>query len=130
MSEPASRSSKQRTALQSALASAGRPLLAQEVLRHAQRDVPGLGIATVYRNLKTMVEQGDVLLVVLPGEAPRYERANLAHHHHFRCTACGTVFDIHACPRNLASLAPDGFRLERHELTLYGLCRDCAAAAA
>ena len=35
------------------------------------------------------------------------------------------VFDIHACPGNLNRLAPAGFEVEHHELTLYGRCPDC-----
>jgi len=128
MADQTTRYSRQRNAVQAALSNAGRPLLAQEVLSYAQREIPGLGIATVYRNLKTLVQQGDVLQVVLPGDNPRYEIASLGHHHHFHCVACGQVYDVHACPRNLASLTPDGFVLQRHELTLYGRCRACAGS--
>ncbi|MFN5808672.1 MAG: transcriptional repressor, partial [Burkholderiales bacterium] len=35
------------------------------------------------------------------------------------------VFDIHACPGELSDLAPRGFVVEDHELTLYGRCLDC-----
>ena len=54
------RNTRQRTAIRDAIALANRPLLAQEVLDAAQNQVPGLGIATVYRNIKSLVEE-DVL---------------------------------------------------------------------
>lgn len=120
------RNTRQRSAIRDAIAEAARPLLPQEVLERAQRTAPGLGIATVYRNLKALVDEGLLRTVTLPGEVPRYEAAEHRHHHHFQCTRCQRVFDVHACPGDLSHLAPPGFSVEDHELTLYGCCRDCA----
>jgi Fur family ferric uptake transcriptional regulator len=123
------RSTRQRSAIRAAIEQAQRPLLPQEVLAAAQAEVPGLGIATVYRNLKALLDEGVVKLVTLPGENPRYETQGRGHHHHFQCTACERVFDVHACPGDLSRLAPVGFTVEDHELTLYGRCRECQPAA-
>lgn len=119
------RSTRQRSAIKEALQAAGRPLLAQEVFELAGHTVPNLGIATVYRNLKAMIEDGSLRQVVLPGENPRFEMGNHGHHHHFQCKQCQKVFDIHSCPSDLAMLAPKGFKVEDHDLTLYGRCKDC-----
>jgi Fur family transcriptional regulator, ferric uptake regulator len=120
------RHTRQRTAIRDTVHHAGRPLLVQEVLEYAQAHTPGLGIATVYRNLKALVDEGELKLVYLPGENPRYEMAGHDHHHHFQCTRCQRVFDVHACPGDLSRLAPRGFTVEDHELTLYGRCSECA----
>ena len=120
------RNTRQRSAIREAIARAERPLLPQEVLEAAQHAVPGLGIATVYRNLKALVEEGELQSVNLPGENPRYELSGHSHHHHFQCTACQRVFDVHACPGDLNRLAPAGFTVDDHELTLYGRCLDCS----
>jgi Fur family ferric uptake transcriptional regulator len=119
------RNTRQRTAIRQAIADAARPLLPQEILQAAEVAAPGLSLATVYRNLRTLVEEGELLAVTLPGEVPRYEIAGAGHHHHFQCESCQRVFEVHACPGNLAGLAPKGFVVERHELTLYGRCSDC-----
>lgn len=121
------RSTRQRSAIRQALLDADRPLLATEVLQAAKKDVPSLGLATVYRALKTLVAQDDLKVVSLPGENPRFEFAH-GHHHHFSCQACGRVYDIHACPGNLAQLAPPDFLVDSHELTLYGTCAKCKPA--
>ena len=121
------RSTKQRNAIQQAMAQANRPLTPQEVLELAQIAIPSLGIATVYRAIKMMIEDGVLREVYLPGRSPMYEVANYGHHHHFQCTLCARVFDVHACPGNLAGLAPPGFVVDGHEITLYGRCSDCAA---
>ena len=123
------RSTRQRTAIRDTLAQAGRPLLPQEILSSAHAQVPGLGIATVYRNLKALVEEGVLKPVDLPGQSTRYEVAHRAHHHHFQCRDCQRVFDIHACPGDLSSLAPAGFVVDEHEINLYGYCQDCAEKA-
>lgn len=118
------RSTRQRSAIRQVLLEADRPLLATEVLQSAKKDVPSLGLATVYRTLKALVAQDDLKIVSLPGENPRFEFAH-GHHHHFSCQRCGRVYDIHACPGNLAQLAPPDFQVDSHELTLYGTCARC-----
>lgn len=120
------RNTRQRTAIREAIVQAARPLLPQEVLDAAQAEVPGLSMATVYRNLKALLDDGELRAVMLPGENPRYEPAGHGHHHHFQCTNCQRVFEVDACPGDLASLAPPGFTVEDHDLTLYGKCSDCA----
>jgi Fur family ferric uptake transcriptional regulator len=122
------RSTRQHAAIRAVLAEAGRPLSPAEVLEEARRHVAALGLATVYRNLRALVDEGALAVVTLPGEAPRYEAADHGHHHHFRCDVCQRVFDVHRCPGDLARLAPPGFTVDRHEITLYGCCSDCAAA--
>jgi len=125
------RNTRQRDAILAAIMAAGRPLSPAEVLAAAQQDVAGLGMATVYRNLKALVTQGVVQSIELPRDGSRYEMAEAAHdhHHHFRCEACGRVFDIEGCPGDLARLAPKGFVVDHHEVTLYGRCGECVAPA-
>lgn len=121
------RRTNQRAAIKGAFHKEGRPLAPAEVLATAQMDVPGLGIATVYRALKSLVDDGSLAPVELPGEPMRYELAGLDHHHHFHCTSCGKVFDVQGCAKAVSSLLPAGYTLERHEIILYGKCEACAA---
>lgn len=123
------RMTRQRNAILSAIRGAGRPLLPIEVLDLAQVGAPGTGIATVYRNLKILQEEGVIQVVNLPGENARYELRDMPHHHHFQCRVCGRVFDIPGCPGKLDALVPPAFVVDGHELTLYGRCADCQATA-
>lgn len=112
------RETRQREAIRAVIEAARRPLSPQEVLDLAR--------ATVYRNLKLLVAEGEVQAISLPGDSPRYELAHSPHHHHhFQCTACLRVYDIHGCAGNWRQMAPRGFRVERHHVTLYGRCSDC-----
>ena len=119
------RHTSQRDAIRSAFESTDRPLSHQEVLGLAQVRVPGLGIATVYRNINALVEEGWLAPVVLPGEPARYETAGKHHHHHFHCRRCDRVYEVEGCPGNIKPLVPRGFLLEDHEIVLYGLCAEC-----
>ncbi len=121
------RNTRQRDAIRQVFEATPRPLGPHEVLEAGRSQVSKLGIATVYRTINSLVDSGWLVPVELPGEAPRYERAGSAHHHHFSCRACNRVFEIHGCPGDLSELTPAGFRLESHEVVLYGLCARCAA---
>jgi Fur family ferric uptake transcriptional regulator len=120
------RNTRQRQAIRTVFDDHPRPMGPQEVLDLAQREAPNLGIATVYRTLKSLQEEGWLRTVTLPEGPTLYERDGLAHHHHFHCTGCGRTFDVHACPSDILKLAPSGFTLERHDVVLYGKCLDCA----
>lgn len=119
------RNTRQRSAIAEAVHDAGRPLLPQEILERARRDAPTLSLATVYRNLKQLVDDGTLRPVHLPGEAARYELAGGAHHHHFQCRHCERVYDIPGCSAHLDAMLPRGFTIEDHEITLYGRCAAC-----
>ncbi|MBI4891256.1 MAG: transcriptional repressor [Acidobacteria bacterium] len=120
------RNTKQKEAIRAALESAGRPLTADEVLARAKSAVSGLGAATVYRNLRTLLDESWLAEVQLPGEVTRYELSGKGHHHHFHCRLCGQVFELPACRGDFPALAPKGFEVTGHEVILYGYCPGCA----
>lgn len=121
------RRTRQRDAIRQVFEDAARPLGPNEVLEAGRSHVKGLGIATVYRTIASLIEADWLTPVELPGEPPRYEVAGQAHHHHFRCRECARVYEILGCPGTLEHLAPPGFTIERHEVVLYGLCTACVA---
>ncbi len=55
--------------------------------------------------------------------------AHEAHHHHFHCVECDRVYPIHACPGSMGDLAPPGFEVQHHDLTLRGRCAACVGGA-
>jgi Fur family ferric uptake transcriptional regulator len=122
------RNTRQRGAIRRAFQRADRPLSTQEVLEQARDEVGGIGIATVYRNIRALVDESWLTAVELPGEVPRYEVQGKAHHHHFHCRRCDRVFEVPGCVGSIGEIVPPGFRLEAHEVVLYGACPDCAAA--
>ncbi len=124
------RTTRQRTAIRAVIEQAGVPLSPREILDAAKHECEGLGLATVYRTLKVLTDEGAILPVDIPGESPRFELAGKGHHHHFSCRGCGKVFELEGCCGHFTELTPRGFVLEGHELTLYGKCDACNAADA
>ena len=119
-------STRQRRAIRRVLLETRRPLSPREILELARRQVPSLGLATVYRNLRALVEEGAVVPVALPGEPLRYEAAGAGHHHHFLCRGCGRAFELPGCRLEAHLDLPPGFSAEDHEVVVYGRCPDCA----
>jgi len=101
---------------------------AEEVFLRAKHARPGISHATVYNCLDALVKSGLARQIAVERGAARY-CPNMAEHGHFHCGACGTIYDV-ALPRELPRrLAPRGFKTLRHELTLHGVCADCARKA-
>lgn len=120
------RNTAQRAAVRQAFVAAGRPLGPQEVLEAARQVASGIGIATVYRTIKSLATAGELVEVEVPGGGSRYELSRAAeHHHHFHCRACNRVFCLAGCLEGVQALTPSGFQTESHEIALYGLCASC-----
>lgn len=119
------RLTRQREVIRAVFVSAGRPLSPQEVTASAQKTLPLLGIATVYRALKELVDERWLVAISVAGKT-RYELSEIGHHHHFHCQACDKAYDIAGCVENLRKLVPKGFSIAGHELTVHGTCRTCA----
>lgn len=119
------RRTAQRDAIRNVFVENERPLAPREVCCAARKYVPALGMATVYREVKRLLERGWLIPVQIPGEPPRYEIAGKAHHHHFYCRACQQLYEVAGCPEEVRTLVPRGFHLEGHELVLYGCCAGC-----
>jgi len=109
---------------------ARRPLTPAEIWEEARKEIPSLGIATVYRAIKQFVAEGQVRPVDVPGAAPHYESAARHHHHFFLCQQCKRLFDLIGCVRGVKALAPDGFHVKHHEIVLYGECASCSEETA
>ena len=124
----------------SALREADAPLTAQEVAARA-----GSSVASTYRALTLLVQlglvselvdslserEGHAIGVDNAGEArgKRYALcASQEHHHHFTCRSCHATLEVtcDALERALEELeAATGALIERHEVTLRGLCGAC-----
>ncbi len=121
------RHSKRREAIITALTDTDRALTPDEVFAAAGKLVPGLGIATVYRNLKLLHKAGLIQQVVLPDGQSRYEISGKQHHHHFHCANCDKTFCIEGCALSSPDKPhlPAGFMVSGHEITYHGLCPAC-----
>jgi Fur family transcriptional regulator, ferric uptake regulator len=119
------RNTQQRREIREVFERNDRPLAADEVLHLAQQKMAGLGIATVYRTIKALGDEGWLVPVEVPGAPPRYEVRGKAHHHHFHCLKCGKLFELDGCLEHLGKLIPPSFTVVDHVVLIYGYCAGC-----
>lgn len=124
---PMDRNTRQRHAIELVFKAADRPLSVQDVLEAGQKILPALGIATVYRAIKGLVDDKWLIPVQIPGENPYFEPAGKTHHHHFRCRQCQKVFELEGCVLAFEKHLPVGFHADTHDVVLYGTCAECGA---
>ncbi len=120
------RTTKQKRAIRTAFETEGRPLSTNEAFEAAQGLVGGLGIATVYRSIKAMLDDGWLTPIDVPGKGVLYELSGKAHHHHFSCTTCHRVYELDGCVDNVIVPLPRGFKASGHDVTIFGRCATCA----
>lgn len=122
------RMTSQRKAMLASIETAGRPLSVEEIHGLASVAQPGLGLRTVYRNLREMVEDGYLIGVDYPGQPTRYERVTGENRPHFICRLCGRMFILDIDPPVVETPAGTPFRVEWTETIHYGRCEraDCA----
>lgn len=125
-----SRRSRRREVVLEALSEGHGHLNAEQVHKAAQRRMPGIGIATVYRALKCLCGCGKASEFIPADGVARYEPAEgRSHHDHLVCTSCGAFTEavdpeIERLQERLA--ARHGFAISSHRLEIYGVCAKCA----
>ena len=125
------RTTRQRSALVSLLDELDGFRSAQELhaLLRARQDP--VGLATIYRTLQSLVDDGQLdVLRAADGEAA-YRRCSPSHHHHLVCRSCGRTVEVADPPveRWAARVAAEhGFADVEHQVEVFGTCADCAAA--
>jgi Fur family transcriptional regulator, peroxide stress response regulator len=119
-----------RAVLEMLRASEGHPT-AQEVYDEVRRARPRIGLATVYRILRQLAEQGMIKVWGYGSESARYDAHTHRHDHAF-CTECGKLLDvpmdIELSPEALEAAArATGIEMGSHEVRIYGRCSNCQA---
>lgn len=124
------RNTKQKAIIIDILRSSKRPIAAPDILIQAQTKVPNINKTTVYRTLDRLVEDGAVEAIMLREGVLHYEIKDSGecghHHHHFVCVKCEKIYCVDGCVSSFEVLLPRGFKLQSHEVTLRGLCKNCA----
>lgn len=87
-----------------------------------------IGIATVYRTLSLLEENGIVSTISLGTQGKKFEIANKPHHDHLICSSCGKIVEfeneqIETLQHQIAR--ENGFVLTDHLMQLYGICPEC-----
>ena len=130
---PSARMTAQRAAITQMISDQKGFVSAQQL--HEQMMVAGqkIGLATVYRTLQSMSDDGELDVLRLDVETLYRRCQTSSHHHHLVCRNCGRTVEVSGAgveewARSVAASA--GFSEVEHTLELSGLCAQCSICAA
>lgn len=125
------RVTKQRLAVSAALDELNDFVSTQELHRILQNQGTSVSLATAYRILQSLADDG--LVDVLrngEGEAVYRRCAVTGHHHHLLCRNCGKAVEVEAPAVETwaaRTAREHGFTEVAHTVEIYGLCPECTA---
>jgi len=107
---------------------------ADELCEVVRQRLPHISLGTVYRNLDTLADEGEILKLDIVGKSKRYD-GNTDPHQHVCCIYCGRVADV--TPANSGVLpsvehvkAPGFESIISSRIVFDGVCERCAARIA
>ncbi|MFY9588595.1 MAG: transcriptional repressor [Actinomycetota bacterium] len=110
----------------------GEAFAAQELHLRLREQGSKTGLATVYRTLHKLADEGAIDVIREDPTQARYRLCSTEHHHHLLCESCGKVTEIPEC--DIGSWARKVARKQRftvrsHRAEIFGICASCASAA-
>lgn len=116
------RYSKQRTLVEKIMKSRYDHPTADMVYETARGIEPNISLGTVYRNLKTLSDEGVIDTLETVDKKIHYD-GNKKAHIHFICTDCGEIIDVYSKPNYPEELK--GYMVTESKCVYYGKCADC-----
>jgi len=102
---------------------------AQDLHELIIKDGGQISLATVYTQLRKLVESKDVDIVMTDRGESLYRRCVVdVHHHHLACRNCGATVEVDApqLEKWASEIATkNGFKDLRHVIELNGICQKC-----
>lgn len=125
------RETRQRSAVRSALEDVAEFRSAQQLHALLRERGEHVGLATVYRTLQGLADDGEVdVLRTADGESV-YRRCSTGHHHHLTCRQCRRTVEVDSVgvERWARKVAEEhGFAEVEHVVEVFGTCAACAAS--
>jgi len=126
-SQSSIRKSLQREMILETLRSIKSHPTADELFKILREKLPHISLATVYRNLEFMTEEG-VIRKVASGEREMRFDGDITKHYHMRCKNCGKPFDLpFSLKISLAEICPnaDEYGITDMKVEFEFLCDIC-----
>ena len=120
------RNDRQRAILNT-LASSKDEMSGQQLYRALEHSPNGMGLATVYRNLRQLQQCGLIRCRHLPSGESLYAPID-RDKHYYTCVDCGQTRQLDHCPINELHVPKEiskGFNLLFHTLEFFGICSTC-----
>lgn len=125
--ENMNRKSKQREAIIRVLRGTTSHPSAEWIYEQVKKEIPNIGLATVYRNLRLLKQAGEVSEMHTSNDTARFD-GNAGMHYHFLCDRCGAILDLDEpidATVETRIARSTGLKVTRHHLELGGLCLEC-----
>lgn len=116
----------QKTKILSYLQSVTTHPSAETIYYNVKEDLPSITLATVYRNLNIMAEEGEILKLEINNEF-RFD-ADTRYHQHCVCKGCNCIkdyFDEDISIQAMEKFESKEFTPNRVSIIYYGLCKNC-----
>ncbi len=120
------RKTEQKAAIYEIIHGVGRHMTAEEVKQALDEKELGIGLATVYRNLNLLCEEGTIQKFTHNNFS--FFDGNPEPHDHFRCIRCGCVQDVQASYNHALdkkAMKDTGAMILSHSATFEGICPKC-----
>lgn len=101
---------------------------AEAISAKVRKRIPGISLATVYKNLRIFIDGGLLGQVSLHNGSLRVE-SDPEPHHHLVCVHCKSIVDLleeELGPIRFRRKPPQGFRVQRVTVDILGVCKKCA----
>ena len=100
---------------------------AEQVYSLMKSQMPNISLATVYRNLNQLAENGVILKIDSLDGTARFDYCR-EQHYHFICTKCNKVYDVphNVAPELLKNVQEQtGLTVDSCDISFRGICPDC-----
>ena len=121
------RNSKQKNVILRALDEHKIHPTADELYKYIHQEHSEIGVATVYRNLNKLAENGVIRKITGLDGSSHFDSCTEPHYH-FICSCCGKIYDIPGnIGKDLIAKAEEftDCKITSMEITFRGLCRQC-----
>lgn len=97
---------------------------AEDIYLALKSEIPSLSRTTIYNTLNLFVELGIVRVLPIDDTEMRYD-IEMYQHGHFRCLACGKVYNFSVDMDGLKSDDLCGFDIKEKDVIFKGICLNC-----
>lgn len=105
---------------------------AEKIYKDLLTDYPTLSLATVYNNMKILVEEGFVTELKVTNDTTTYYDFMGHQHINIVCRNCGNIadfMDVEAIDIGKEAYEQTGYHITKIQLTAYGICPKCQRLA-
>lgn len=100
----------------------------EQVYEQVRAAFPMTSLATVYKTVALLKEEGEILELGFANDSSRYDGNKPYPHPHLVCVRCGRIIDteielFNALPRELSDKY--GYRIVNQRVDFFGICPEC-----